>query len=204
MSFTGFSSGVEVIPTQFFENLLPEINSISELKVSLFSFYLLNQFAGDQRYLTRSDFLDSGDFMTGLTSDGKKAESVLDDGLEKAVIRGTLIAVQYQDTVLYFLNSPKGRAAVAALESGEWMPDAFLHLSGSVNVFRPNVFQIYEENIGPLTPLIADRLKDAEAVYTQEWVSEAIEISVVNNARNWRYIETVLKSWKENGRSGIY
>jgi len=35
---------------------------------------------------------------------------------------------------------------------------------------RPNIFKLYEENIGPLTPLIADALKDAEKTYPPEWV----------------------------------
>jgi len=41
-------------------------------------------------------------------------------------------------------------------------------------------------------------------MYSEEWITEAIDIAVVNNARSWRYIETILKSWKENGRNGIY
>ena len=204
MSFSGFSSGVEVIPTQFFEELLPVIDTVAELKVSLFALHLLNQFEGEHRYLIRSDFTDSKLFMTGLAEQIDDAGFILDDGLEKAVLRGTLLSVRYESTPMYFLNSPKGRIAVDELETGRWVPDAFVHLTGTVNVFRPNVFKIYEENIGPLTPMIADRLKDAEQVYTQEWVSEAIEIAVVNNARSWRYIETILKSWKENGRDGIY
>ena len=42
--FPGFSSGIEVVPSQFFEELLPYINTIAELKITAFSFHLLNQF----------------------------------------------------------------------------------------------------------------------------------------------------------------
>lgn len=73
------------------------------------------------------------------------------------------------------------------------MPDAFMHMNGSVNLFRPNVFQLYEDNIGPLTPLIAERLKDAEESYPDSWLNDAIDQAVVNNARSWRYIETIFK-----------
>jgi len=204
MSFSGFNTGIEVIPTQFFEEILPEIDSMTELKVSLFAIHLLNQFEGDQRYILYSDFTDAAEFMEGLAGIEEDREDALKDGLEKAVLRGTLLKVEYGGESLYFLNSPKGRTAVENLENGKWKPDAFLHLSGTLNLFRPNIFQLYEENIGPLTPLMADRLKDAEQMYSEEWITEAIDIAVVNNARSWRYIETILKSWKENGRNGIY
>jgi DNA replication protein len=67
---------------------------------------------------------------------------------------------------------------------------------------RPNMFRLYEENIGPLTPLIADALKDAEELYSDEWVADAIELAVKNNKRNWKYCEAVLKRWKDEGRHG--
>ena len=66
---------------------------------------------------------------------------------------------------------------------------------------RLNVFKLYEENIGPLTPLIADALKDAEKTYSREWVADAIGLAVANNKRNWKYCEAILKRWKEDGRA---
>ena len=66
---------------------------------------------------------------------------------------------------------------------------------------RPNIFKLYEENIGPLTPLIADALKDAEQTYPPEWVAEALEIAVKNNKRNWKYVEAILRRWKEEGHA---
>ena len=65
---------------------------------------------------------------------------------------------------------------------------------------RQNIFRLYEENIGPLTPLIADALKDAEETYSPEWIAEAIDLAVRNNKRSWRYCEAILKRWKEEGR----
>ncbi len=202
--FSGFSSGVETVPTQFFLELLPKIDTLHELKTTLFAFYLLNQFEGEQRYLIREDFAESEPFMKGLKLLGDSADFLLDDGLEKAVLRGTLLKISYGEKTLFFLNSPKGRTAVARLEQGEWTPDAFLHLTGKADLFRPNIYQLYEENIGPLTSLMADILKDSEREYPYEWILDAIEQAVVNNARSWRYIEAILKSWKENGRNGNY
>ena len=56
--FQSFKSGVTAIPTQFFSDVLPWIDDMDELKVTLFGFYLLNQFAGDMRYIIIDDFLE--------------------------------------------------------------------------------------------------------------------------------------------------
>jgi DnaD/phage-associated family protein len=66
---------------------------------------------------------------------------------------------------------------------------------------RPNIFKLYEENIGPLTPLIADALKDAEKTYPPEWLAEALGTAIKNNKRNWKYVEAILRRWKEEGHA---
>jgi len=97
------------------------------------------------------------------------------------------------------LNSPRGRAAVDAIQKGKWNPEV---LGSAPPLERPNIFKLYEENIGPLTPLIADMLKEAEELYRAEWLEEALTIAVKNNKRNWRYVEAILKRWKEEGKNG--
>jgi DnaD/phage-associated family protein len=62
------------------------------------------------------------------------------------------------------------------------------------------VFTLYEQNIGALTPLIADMLREAEKEYPSAWFEEAFTIAVAKNARNWKYVEAVLKRWKEKGK----
>jgi DnaD/phage-associated family protein len=119
--------------------------------------------------------------------------------LEKAVQRGSLLEVRDRTGRYYFLNTPRGRAAAEALRTGSLSPDSLAESAPPPE--RPNVFRLYEENIGPLTPLIADALKDAEATYHAEWIKDAIEIAVKNNKRNWKYTEAILKRWKEEGRA---
>ncbi len=63
-----------------------------------------------------------------------------------------------------------------------------------------NIFTLYENNIGILTPMIANSLIDAENTYPAEWIIEAFQLAVENNKRNWRYCETILKRWKTDGK----
>ena len=103
-------------------------------------------------------------------------------------------------TLIYSTFSIR-RADASPAESfakGNWRASAQIK---SAPMERPNVFKLYEENIGPLTPLIADALKDAEKIYSEEWIADAIELAVKNNKRNWKYCEAILKRWKEEGRA---
>jgi DnaD/phage-associated family protein len=101
--------------------------------------------------------------------------------------------------ILYFINSPRGRAAINAIENGEWRPTGDSQRPVEV-VAQPNIYRLYEENIGPLTPLIADALREAEATYPLQWIEDAIRISVENNVRNWRYTAAILERWQIEGR----
>ncbi|MRR32170.1 DnaD domain protein, partial [bacterium] len=103
-------------------------------------------------------------------------------------------------TTVYFLNSPHGRAAAEGFSRGEWTLDDFAANEISLAMERPNIFEMYEKNMGPLTPIISQTLQDAEKEYPAEWIEEAIRTAVLKNVRNWRYVEAILRSWKEKGR----
>ena len=72
--------------------------------------------------------------------------------------------------------------------------------NNQISVGGYNIFQAYESNIGIITPMIANSLKDAEKEYPKEWTIEAMQLSVENNKRNWRYVEAILKRWKTDGK----
>lgn len=71
--------------------------------------------------------------------------------------------------------------------------------SGGEN--RPNIFRVYEENIGALTPIIADKLKDMIAEYGEILTTDAIKESVTAEKRSLKYVEGILRNWKRDGRS---
>ena len=189
--FKGFtdSESFTQLPDSFFQPLLKEIKDTDELKVTLYAMWRIGHMDSPFRALSKMDF--------NVKELGLSAEEIT-SGLEKAVKRGSLLKVQSEAVVYILLNSPRGRAAIQAIENGTWNPKTGFVLP----LERPNIFRLYEENIGPLTPLIADALKDAEATYSDEWIRDVIEIAVKNNKRNWKYCEAILKRWKEEGTHG--
>ncbi len=59
-----------------------------------------------------------------------------------------------------------------------------------------DVFKVYEQEFGTLTPLIADAVQDDIDTYSAEWVAEAMEIAVLRNKRNWKYVQGILRRCK--------
>jgi len=62
------------------------------------------------------------------------------------------------------------------------------------------IFRLYEENIGPLTPLIAETIGDALEQYPFSWIEDAIHIAVAYNKRSWAYCRTILERWLREGK----
>lgn len=62
------------------------------------------------------------------------------------------------------------------------------------------IYSAYSENIGILTPMVSDSIKDAENEYPENWIVEAIGLAATNNKRNWRYCQAILKRWQTEGK----
>ncbi len=180
--FSGFPPGKTrtiPVPSLFFTELLPQIDHLGELKVTLYCFLRLALKEGSTRYVRRAELLGDPTLLNGLSLYKHEAEAALNEALERATARGSLLHVELESAGgkedLYFMNTAKGRAAVEAMTRGEWRPTADDETPVEVLVDRPNVFTLYEQNIGPLTPLIADALRDLEGEYPAEWIEDAIK-----------------------------
>ncbi|MFN3308677.1 MAG: DnaD domain-containing protein [Anaerolineales bacterium] len=206
-AFSGFSGDQRSsipMPNEFFSELLMNIEDINELKVILYAIWFFHRQGGVVRYMRRADFQRDSSFMKGMVCDNTSPQQALWVALSQAVDRGVLLrgAVQKngQEIELFFLNTPLGRAALQALQQGKWRftesPDAPIQ----IDTQPPNIYRLYEQHIAPLTPLIAETLREAEDTYPPEWIEEAIQIAVERNVRNWRYVEAILKRWKEEGK----
>jgi len=198
MPFQGFPEGksqITRLPQAFFRQLLPQIDHLGELKLTVYVFWRLEQVEGAFRFLRAADFAQDETFIQGLGCP-------LEEALERAVKRGALLEARLEldgkAERLYLLNSPKGRAARHAIESGQWRP---AEGAPAAPPSQPaNIFRLYEENIGPLTPLIAEALGEAEDTYPAGWIEDAMRIAVEGNKRTWRYVAAILERWQREGR----
>lgn len=202
MAFAGFSTDKLVgLPPELFSEVLPAITLASELKVTLQIFYRLSRQRGSPRRISWDDLLADRVLRKGLRALSKlrPPEELLAEGLEAAVARGTLLhlALPADGRVAnwYLVNTPANRDWAAEMN----LARAALAPNGEP-AERANLIGLYEQNIGLVTPMLVDELREAEERYPREWIEEAMREAVRANARSWRYIRKVLERWAANGR----
>lgn len=200
--FEGFQRNMRFtpLPNVFFSRLLPEIDDLCELKVLLHIFRVLYQKNGYPKYVSDAELLGDEGLMAGVGG-----ERGLRNGLAKAVQRGALLKLGVEregdPMELYFLNSDVGREACAKIASGEIDIGVSPRREAcNAEEQTSNIFELYERNIGMLTPMIAEELKEAEQLYPYDWIEEAFRESVSHNKRSWKYIEAILKRWSSEGK----
>jgi DNA replication protein len=199
--FDGFAKGKQqtiLLPERFFSDLLPLIDNLNALRLTLHCFWALHQREGEHRFLRHADLAGDAGLLALLGG-----QEALTTALDQIVAGGVLLAVRLPapSETIYFMNTEKGRLSVAALEVGHWQPGTTTPIG---QIFQqPNLFALYEQNIGPLTPMLADTLRDAEQTYPEAWLSDAIRAAVENNKRSWRYVQAILRRWEQEGRTDV-
>jgi DNA replication protein len=205
-----------IVPDLFFSDLLPQIEDLGELKLTLHCFWLLNEQAGAAKFLRGDDLRGDQILLRSLhlNSNLRTSQQALEDALERAVARNTLLKLEIEsDTTSnngqpgvkvddwYFINTPKGRQTLALVREGRLGDlQAAIPDEARLKVNRPNIFVLYEQNIGMMTPLIADQLRDLEKSYPPDWIDEAFVLAVASNKRRLRYIQAILKRWETEGK----
>ena len=206
--FGGFPSGARAtaVPSVFFSELLPLIEDGDELRVTLYVVYALGRRKGYPRFVTERELHAEAPLMASLGDGGDAmSQERLRHGVELAVERGGLlrVEVEYEGRAesLLLLNTPSDRRAALQIQDGRIdLGRPLAPESGAPASKRENVFQLYEANIGPLTPLVADELKEAERLYPYEWLEEALREAALQNKRSWRYAAAILQRWATEGR----
>ncbi|MFH1560143.1 MAG: DnaD domain protein [Chloroflexota bacterium] len=194
------------VPNLLFGPLLEEIDDLLVLKCLLRILWLHYQKKGFPRFLTWDELTADRTLARALATEGSSfSNTTLQDTLNKAQQLGVLIHLRMETergvVDVYMPNSQEGRRAVQHLEAHTL--DTALPIHGNPQpspVSRPNIFSLYEENIGIIGHIMAEELKEAEKSYPQEWIEEAFREAVVHNKRSWRYIEAILKGWMTEGR----
>jgi DnaD/phage-associated family protein len=197
------------IPISFLTELLPAMTDLAEIQVFLATARLVLE-SGDigtpveEPVIVRDRALRHALRVVG---SGNEPDNRIATGLELAVGRGVLLrfrTVDRQDErVWYAISTPAARLSIQRMVSGSDAPPRSLwhgNQAPRVEPERPTVFRLYEQNIGLLSPIIAEQLVRAMERYPRDWIEDAIGEAVAYNRRNWRYIQRILQQWAVTGR----
>lgn len=201
--FTGFPSvgRATAIPNLFFATVLPRMRS----PAALLAFLWVARFAQERR--GGAAFVAAGELARDETVRASFAAlagstEALGEGLGECVRLGALLAFVEGEgggETYYGLNTPANRRALARAQAGGPVPAVVSSPLAAPR--RPDVFRLYEEHIGTITPLVGERLLEAMERYPGEWIEDAFREAALRNVRNWRYVERILERWAEEGRA---
>ena len=204
-TFSGFTGKTlyTPVPNPVFGPILEQIQDLAELKVTLRGLWLFHRKRGSLRAVTLDEFLADRSLIEGLKSEKKESsEEAIRHGLRLAVTHKTFLTHELEETgTIFLLNTEADQRALTRLISGQTSADIEKEHRVDTQVLeRRNIFALYEDSIGSLSPLLAEELKEAEKRYPEPWVREAFGIAVAENKRSWRYVSGILRRWTAEGR----
>ena len=205
--YKGFPRKVRYVPVPapLLESLLEEIDDLAELKCTLRVIAMLHVKKGHPRFVTLGELQADRTLTRSLGQDGDSASQSIEQGMAKAVRRGAIAVASVEESgarqQLFTLNTEVNRTTLEKIAEGATQVSPLPVSEPWVEPEdTPNIFALYEQNVGMLSPMIADELREAEELYPVEWISEAIREAVGLNKRSWRYISRILERWEHEGR----
>ena len=213
IEFDGFPAKMRFtpVPNIVFSSLLPQITDLNELKLLLHLFEILYPKKGRLKFVTLPELLHHHSLMIDLKDAPQSTPEGMQKTLEALAAKNIILCLtvnQGEETcTLYCLNNEANRLMLQKIQDGEIVLPGIKPVKvAPVNVVESlDIFTVYEQNIGLLTPLIADEIREAARLYPEPWIRDAIKEAVSLNKRNWRYISRILENWLAEGKdNGAY
>jgi DNA replication protein len=207
-AFKGFPARAEVtpLPNIFFTEVLPRVDNPAEFKVVMQVFFLLSRRKGYPRFVGFNELSSDPVIVKGLSNLVPETDDQLKRALELAVQDGILLHLPVEtggrSDDLYFINNQAEKDTLAKITQGKLkIPDVTIRSEDEPEAkLAEDIYNLYEQNIGLLTPIIAEELQEAEHRYPSDWIQDAFREALRANVRNWKYIHSILKRWEREGK----
>jgi len=171
------------LPDSFFTQAVPKIQDLTELKIVLYVAYLIlrKQDPSTQSAECSVTYkeLKAGSRRLSAELDEETLRQALNSAVEHGALLHSTLNINGVIEDVYSLTAPMYR--------GRQPPTS-------------NIFALYEQNIGMITPIIAEELKEADKLYPPQWIEEAFKEAVTLNKRSWKYIARILERWASEGK----
>ncbi len=197
MTFKGFPRSVRYlpVPAPMFGPLLEQIKDASGFIITLRIIWMLQQKKGRLRYVSSEEVF--GDKILANALGSKEA---IQNSINMVVKGGILLQIRRENASdAFMLNSESDREIASDIgsiyESNNQPADPW-----EIENTPPEIYSLYEQNIGILTPIMSEKLTEAEDKYPAGWIKEAVGIAVEQNRRSWAYVSRILERWDMEGR----
>lgn len=193
------------LPLEALHEAVSSVDDLLELKIILVVLRALARQRPGQRWVAPRELLRDPSLSRAVASvRSEDRQPLVATALRRACQRGILVCARggSQGAELRFaLNSQADRQA---LQAAGWAitAEGLTPRPDESTPARSGIFELYEQNVGLVTPLLADELREAEQAYPADWVEDAFREAVGYNKRNWRYIKRILENWATEGRGG--
>lgn len=190
---SAWSGAFVAVPGTYVSQVVRLVDDMTELKTSLLLFYLLSESRDYPAFVTAEEFGLKCSSLLGLSPDecSRGIGAAIDRGVFLKV-RAPLNGVEHD---IFFANLESDLSAIE-----EFKQRMKCGAAGGSAPSVQNIFQLYEQNIGVVSPLIADELRDAQRTYPPAWVEEAFREAVRARRLNWKYVSRILERWQSEGK----
>ena len=197
MPFKGFHRRVRYlpVPAPMFGPLLEQIKDASGFIITLRIIWMLQQKKGRLRYVSSEEV-----FGDKILSNALGSKEAIQNSINMVVKGGILLQIRRENASdAFMLNSESDREIASDIgsiyENNDQLADPW-----EIENTPPEIYSLYEQNIGILTPIMSEKLTEAEDKYPAGWIKEAVEIAVEQNRRSWAYVSRILERWDMEGR----
>ena len=178
-----------------FGPLLEQIKDASGFIITLRIIWMLQQKKGRLRYVSSEEV-----FGDKILSNALGSKEAIQNSINMVVKGGILLQIRRENASdAFMLNSESDREIASDIgsiyESNDQPADPW-----EIENTPPEIYSLYEQNIGILTPIMSEKLTEAEGKYPAGWIKEAVEIAVEQNRRSWAYVSRILERWDMEGR----
>ena len=217
--FPGIPAGARqvALPAALLHQAVPQMDDPAELLVTLYAAAAVQRLRRFPRLLDAAALRAERPLIDALAHflPHDDVDVAFRRGLEAAVARGTLLraASERQDdpqsgVEVLTLNSDSDRRSLDRWQRGQLGAAPFAASSpnpvpptpGPASASEINIYALYEDTIGLITPQIAGDLAEAEGLYPVQWIDDAFREAAELNKRSWRYIQRILERWQDEGR----
>ena len=178
------------------EKSIKNLNNINEIKIFLRIIHLIYQ----KQNLNTETFELSFD---EISNDPVTLKLLGPNSLTKDQITKKLKEICDVLIMKYFINQKIYTNKVTGITKTVFHMETFEKTNDPViSENNPkNIFELYEDNVGMLNPMIVDELIQAENKFPFNWIVDAVKESATRNKRNWKYIHTILETWDREGKN---